>query len=158
MPKSNDGSAKNAEGATRPPILTCGCRYEPTPTWWRVIEGIGIAAVVFYAFVTWCMWRDSHANFIADERAWVSVPFPAAFPLNGTSVPVATQLVNSGKTPARRVEGDVVATVLNKGEEPTLGDFSIGHPHNRVYVGAIFSGAPIPLALPAVHYGAQAAE
>jgi hypothetical protein len=104
------------------------------------------------------MWRDSHNNFAVDERAWISVPIPTNFPLNGTAIPVATQLVNTGKTPARIVEADVVATVLNKGEELALGNFSVGHPHNHVYAGVIFPGAPVPITIPVVHYGPQAAE
>ena len=156
--KANNDRSKEAGGAPAKPVPPEVCRYEPTPRWWRFVEGIGIAAVVFYALITWCMWRDSHNNFVVDERAWVSVPVPTVFPLNGTSIPVASQLVNTGKTPAKTVEGDVVATVLNKGEEPALGDFSVGHPHNRVYVGAIFPGAPIPMTISVVHYGPQAAD
>jgi hypothetical protein len=159
MPKDNDDpSKKPVDVPTKPPVLHFECRHEPTPRWWRVIEGIGIAAVVFYAFITWCMWRDSHNNFIADERAWVNVPAPTSYPLNGTSVPVVTQMTNTGKTPARDVEWDVVATVLNKGDEPALGDFSVGHPHNHLYAGAVFPNAPVPIALPLVHYGPQAAD
>jgi hypothetical protein len=159
MPKDNDDPSKKSEDdPNKPPVRSCKCRYEPTPTWLRVVETIGVAAVVAYAFITWCMWRDSHDNFVTDERAWVNVPVPTVFPLNGTSIPAATQLMNSGKTPARGVEGDVVATVLNRGEEPALGDFSVGHAHNRLYVGVVFPGAPIPLVMPLVHYGPQSAD
>jgi hypothetical protein len=104
------------------------------------------------------MWRDSHNNFIVDERAWVSVPVPTMYPLNGTSIPAVTQITNSGRTPAKHVEGDVVATVLNKGEEPTLGDFSVGHPHERLYVGPVFPGAPIPITITVAQYGPKTAE
>jgi hypothetical protein len=168
MVKSDDDSSKKHHHAgTTPPIHPkerptakehCQCRYEPTQRWWRVVEGLGVAAALFYAGITWFMWRDSHHGFRTDERAWVSVPAPASYPLNGASIPVVTQIVNSGKTPARDVEWDVVATVLNKGEEPTLGDFSVGHPHNHVIAGAAFPNAPLPLALPVVHYGPNNAE
>jgi hypothetical protein len=93
-----------------------------------------------------------------DQRAWVSVIVPTVFPLNGTSIPVVTQITNSGKTPAKDVQGDVVATVLNKGEEPTLGDFSVGHPHNRLYAGVVFPGAPIPTTINVVRYGPKVPE
>jgi hypothetical protein len=159
MPNGNDDpSKKEVAVPATPPAGPEQCRYEPTPAWWRLIELIGIAAVVVYSFITWRMWRDSHNNFVVDERAWVGVSVPTVFPLNGTSIPAAAQLVNSGKTPARGVEGDIVATVISKGDQPTVGDFSIGHPHNRLYVGAIFPGAPIPMTIAVVHYGPQAAE
>jgi hypothetical protein len=158
MQKGNHDPAKKVQPAPKHPDEPCQCRYPSSPSWWRVVEGIGVAAVVFYSFVTWWMWRDSHKNFVVDERAWLTVPAPTAFPLNGTFIPALTQIVNSGKTPARAVEIDVIATVLNKGEEPTLGDFSVGHPHNHVYTGAVFPGAPIPMTAPVVHYGPAMAE
>ena len=52
----------------------------------------------------------------------------------------------------------MVATVLKKGEVPTLGDFSIGHPHNRLYAGAVFPSAPIPITINVVKYGPKVAE
>jgi hypothetical protein len=95
-----------------------------------------------------------------DERAWVSVVLPSEFPLNGASLQAAFQIANTGKTPGKHIEGDVIATVLNKGDIPSLGDFSIGHPHNRLYpVGIIYPGSsPIPMTIPLVKYGALAAE
>jgi hypothetical protein len=93
-----------------------------------------------------------------DQRAWVSVPFPTAYPLNGTFIPAVTQITNSGKTPAKDVEGDVIATVLNKGDKLEF-DFSVGHPHNRVLAGGvIFPSAPVPTTIPLVNYGPKMAE
>jgi hypothetical protein len=158
MPKGHHDSTQKGRPAPKPPDEPCQCRYESTPRWWRIVEGIGVAAVVVYAVITWGMWRDSHDNFFIDERAWLSVPARTAFPLTGTFVPALTQIVNSGETPARAVEVDVVATVLNKGEEPALGDFSVGHPHNHAYTGAVFLGAPIPMTAPVVHYGPAMVE
>jgi hypothetical protein len=39
-----------------------------------------------------------------------------------------------------------------------LGDFSVGHPHNRVYAGTTFPGSPIPTTITVVHYGPTTAE
>jgi hypothetical protein len=62
-------------------------------------------------------------------------------------------MTNTGKTPARQIEGDVIATVLNKGDDLAL-DFSAGHPHNRLYpVGVLFNGAPIPINIKVINYG-----
>ena len=114
----------------------------------------GIPSFVFLYYQL----KESHEAMIEDQRAWVSVALPASFPLTGTSIPATTQITNSGKTPARGVEGDVVATVLNKGEEPALGDFSVGHPHNRMSMGVVFPGAPIPITITLIHYGPKNGE
>lgn len=93
-----------------------------------------------------------------DQRAWVSIVIPTAFPLNGTYIPIVIQIQNTGKTPATDVEGDYIATILNKGDKPALGDFSVGHPHNRLYSGAVFPNSPIPMTLTVVGYGPTTAE
>jgi hypothetical protein len=133
--------------------------------WWRspevwtaigtiMLAVFGIPSCVFLYFQL----KESHEALIIDQRAWLSVTFPANYPLAGTSIPVETQITNSGKTPARVVAGDVVATVLEKGEEPTIGDFTVSHPHNRLYPTVVFPGAPIPITLAVVRYGPKAAE
>ena len=82
---------------------------------------------------------------------------PNSFPLDGSSIPAPIQIANTGKTPAKDVEGDIVATVLKKGEEPSF-DFSTGHPHNKLYAGAIFPNAPINTTISVVRYGSQTPE
>ena len=95
-----------------------------------------------------------------DQRAWISVPFPTNFPLSGVSIPVVTQITNSGKTPAKDVQGDVIATVVKKGEKPALGDFSVGHAHDHLYAGGVvFPGYPVPTnIINVVHYGPGSRE
>lgn len=39
-----------------------------------------------------------------------------------------------------------------------MGDFSIGHPHNRLYVGVVFPGASIPTTINVVRYEPNVAE
>jgi hypothetical protein len=39
--------------------------------WWRVPEGLGIIAVIWYAAITHLQWQDLRHNFEADQRAWV---------------------------------------------------------------------------------------
>ena len=130
-----------------------------SPEVWTATGTIMLAIFGIPSFVfLYLQLKESHEAMIEDQRAWVSVALPASFPLTGTSIPVTTQITNSGKTPARAVEGDVVATVLNKGEEPALGDFSVGHPHNRLYVGVVFPGAPIPITIALIHYGPKKGE
>ncbi|MGC2421743.1 MAG: hypothetical protein WA405_08855 [Candidatus Acidiferrales bacterium] len=130
-----------------------------------LLELLTLVAVTTYAGIAFWqgrLTRESIINntrqFQIDERAWISVPFPVDFPSNGTLMQAVTKITNTGKTPARQVEANVIATVFNKGEEPALGDFSVGHPHNHIFAGALFTNAPIPLTITVVRYGPTAAE
>jgi hypothetical protein len=62
-------------------------------------------------------------------------------------------LNNFGKTPARQVEGDIIATELKKGEQPEFDLTKEGHPHNKFYAGVIFPGSPFPLSINVQRYG-----
>lgn len=88
-----------------------------------------------------------------DQRAWVAVPVPTAFPLNGSYIPASVEIKDTGKTPARKVGGNFVATVLKKGEVPAIGDFTIGHAYNKFKAPAIFPGQPLPMNIQLVTYG-----
>jgi hypothetical protein len=88
----NKPSPKNAE-------QSCGCRYEPTPRWIRILEAAGIVSAIVYAIITGLMWRDSHHNFIVDERCWLSIN--AGFPADiKEEVPIVGTIAvkNTGKT------------------------------------------------------------
>ncbi|MBZ5598559.1 MAG: hypothetical protein LAN83_09565 [Acidobacteriia bacterium] len=94
-----------------------------------------------------------------DQRAWVSIPFPVNFPLNGTSIPANTQIKNSGKTPAKNAKGDVIATIFSQLDKPTIGDFSVGHPHEQLETpGVIFPDAPVPVSIYVGTYHATGKE
>jgi hypothetical protein len=128
-----------------------------TPRWKKRLEivtlFVAIAAVLFAAL----QWYEMRQALFTDQRAWVSVVVPNTFPLEGAFIPASFQITNTGKTPAKSVEGDIIATVLKKGEEPSF-DFSIGHPHNRLYAGAIFPNAPITTNITVVRYKPQGTE
>jgi hypothetical protein len=122
--------------------------------WTKVAAGLLFLTAIIYFF----QWRAQINALRVDQRAWISVPNPTSYPLNGTFIPLSTQMTNTGKTPARIIEGDVIATVLNKGEDFSF-DFSPGHPHTRLYpVGVIFPGAPIPINLTIVKHGPKGPE
>jgi hypothetical protein len=131
--------------------------HESTPRWKRILEMIAVGAGVFYAIVAYWQWHEMHRALLVDQRAWISVAIPTNFPLEGTSILAPLQIANTGKTPAKDVEGDIIATVLKKGVEPVF-DFSLGHPHNRLYAGAVFPNAPIPTTVPIVRYGPMVPE
>jgi hypothetical protein len=123
-----------------------------TQVWKKRLERatlfVAVAAVIFAAL----QWYEMRHALLVDQRAWVNVVVPTNFPLEGAFIAVPIQIANTGKTPAKYVEGDLIATLLKKGEEPSF-DFSIGHPHNRIYAGAVFPNAPLNTALSVVRYG-----
>jgi hypothetical protein len=132
-------------------------RSDGTPSWKILLEVTAVVVLVVYTTFAGLQWESMHDALLVDQRAWVSVVVPNSFPLEGSSIPASIQIANTGKTPAKDVEGEIVATVLKKGEEPSF-DFSTGHPHNKLYAGAIFPNAPINTTITVVRYGSQAPE
>jgi|HubBroStandDraft_4_1064222.scaffolds.fasta_scaffold18722_3 hypothetical protein len=106
--KTSDGGPKAPEVVPSPhnPDGPNHCRYEPSPWWFRLLEGAGIVAVIIYTGITWCEWRDSHSNFLVDERAWISVKeVKVITPYSATSEgKIGIRIINSGKTPALRTD------------------------------------------------------
>jgi hypothetical protein len=132
-------------------------RSDGTPWWKILLEVTAVVVLVVYTTFAGLQWESMHDALLVDQRAWVSVVVPNSFPLEGSSISASIQIANTGKTPAKDVEGEIVATVLKKGEEPSF-DFSTGHPHNKLYAGAIFPNAPINTTITVVRYGSEAPE
>jgi hypothetical protein len=132
-------------------------RYERTPRWKIFLEVAAFLTLVAYTTFAGLQWEAVHDALLVDQRAWVSVVVPTSFPLDGSSIPASIQIANTGKTPAKHIEGDVVATVLKKGEEPSF-DFSTGHPHNRIHAGAVFPNGLFNITIPLVRYGPKTEE
>lgn len=114
-------------------------------------------ALLFSTGIAGLQWYEMRHALQVDQRAWVSVVGPPSFPLEGAAIPASIQIANTGKTPAKHVEGDIIATVLKKGEEPSF-DFSTGHPHNKIRTGVIFPNGPFNVTIPVVRYGPHSEE
>jgi len=120
---------------------------------WRLDVTAFISIIALFAYFTQACYTRKAMR--VDQRAWVSVPFPNTFPSNGAELQAITQIIDSGKTPAKEVQGDVIATVFKKDDNPTIGDFSIGHSHERFHApGVVFPNAPIPITIPLGTYEA----
>jgi len=132
-------------------------RHDRTPLWKIFLEVAAVLVLVVYTTFAGLQWEAMHDALSVDQRAWISVIVPTNFPLEGSFILASIQITNTGKTPAKDVEGEIVATVLKKGEDPSF-DFSTGHPHNRLYAGALFPNAPLNTAISVVRYGPLAPE
>ena len=121
-------------------------------------EMVGLLFLIGYTTFAGLQWYEMHRALLTDQRAWISVDIPSStFPLDGNYIPVVLKIENSGKTAAKQMEGDVIATVLDKGEGPAL-DLLTDVPHNKIYAGAIFPNAPFDMAVTVARYGQRSPE
>jgi hypothetical protein len=89
------------------------CRYEPTPRWMRYLEAAGVLAVIAYAVITYFMWRDSHKNFVVDQRAWLSTGVVIPNPIKeGLRVEATVLVKNTGKTTAKQIRSEWNIVIL----------------------------------------------
>ncbi len=70
---------------------------------------------------------------------------------------VPTQLINTGKTPAKNVHGNIVVGVFKKGE-PLDFTYTPGHAHYFVQAGTIFPNGSITESFEAIKHGQDKAE
>lgn len=79
-----------------------------------------------------------------DQRPWIKVNDPTSGITIATNATVlgTLKLVNSGKTPAKTMEIEVVAQKLDKDEDPVL-DYSPGH--ITAATGTLYPNEPTPL-------------
>lgn len=129
--------------------------------------------VVVYTIVSICLWRAAqHANEIAsqgvtnadknfrrDERSWMAFKFvegSITFTLQKPFL-VPTQLINTGKTPAKNVHGNIVVGVFKKGE-PLDFTYTAGHAHYGLEAGTIFPNGSIVESFEAIKHGQDRVE
>jgi hypothetical protein len=116
-------------------------------------------AAAIYAGITFVQWRDANSNFKRDERAWMAFKFlEGNLTLTiGQSFLVPTELVNTGKTPAKNVHGNIVVGVFKKGERLNF-DYSPGHANYKINAGTIFPSGRIAESFEAIQHGQERAE
>ena len=129
--------------------------------------------VIVYTLVTVGIWyankkvaEDTHqsvvnadANFRIDERAWMAFKFMEGnitFTVDKSFL-VPTELVNTGKTPAKNVHGNIVVGVFKKGEALDF-TYSPGHANYAVRAGTIFPNGKIVESFEAIQHGQEHAE
>jgi hypothetical protein len=70
------------------------------------LEVLAVSGGLFYAAVTFQMWRDSHKNFVVDQRAWLLVAsnLPVLADIKeGMPLQSRILITNTGKTPGKKI-------------------------------------------------------
>lgn len=119
--------------------------YNRVPWWavlWKIIEGAGVAAVVWYAVITYRQWQDLRRNFRIEQRAWITAkPVPIKFSEMGTVTRQVT-ITNTGKIPASNLSVVCRSDIISKDASPIF-DYSISATHSRT--GIVFPGDSSPV-------------
>lgn len=123
--------------------------------WWEfaltILITVIIAAELVIAIYTV---RESERAVRLNERPWVNISVGQGRLIDGHPLLMPITFVNSGKSPAKDVSGEIVVNLLRKGQEPTFA-YETGHPRYAVDVGtaapnfpATLSWAVLPESLP----------
>jgi hypothetical protein len=88
--------------------------------WWRVFEGVGIAAGILYASVSYLQWRDLRHNFEIEQRAWISVHMSDPNVYGDVSASAALTMTNVGKSPALGIAAHMLFEVVDRHNGPSL--------------------------------------
>jgi hypothetical protein len=105
------------------------CHQQPTPWYWRLLEGIGIVFGIIYAIVALCQWRDLRQNFEVDQRAWLKVV--PIFPQKITIASLPIKVSNVGKSVASRASVDAVFEIVESSKTPSF-SLEKGHTHDDI--------------------------
>jgi hypothetical protein len=76
-----------------------------------------------------------------NERPWMNVAVGQGQLVDGQPLVMPIQITNSGKTPAKNVQGTIVLNLLHKGEEPGF-IYETGHPRYAIDVGMMAPNFP----------------
>jgi len=117
--------------------------YKTLNGWKVLLEIVALPFAILYAIVTWNQWRDLRRNFTLDERSWIEFK-----PKNDNaslstfdSAYIPVDMVNIGKTPARKVEILSNAEVLDRQSAPSF-NYNNGL-QATTYLGALFPNMPL---------------
>jgi hypothetical protein len=130
-------------------------------------------AATIYAGIAVLQWRankraaeatvqgvtNADKSFKQDERAWMAFKFvegSITFTINKSFL-VPTELLNTGKTPAKNVHGNIMVGVFEKGE-PLDFSYSAGHANYKVQAGTIFPSGKIVESFEGIKHGQERTE
>jgi hypothetical protein len=171
---STSGSGYNDRPLLPPEIREWLKRYWNTPrirSKWTDVATVTLTAVIA-AFAGWSIYvfdgqlQEMHKatviadrNFRIDERAWIGFTLAGdhiTFTL-GKPFLVPTEILNTGKTPARDVEGNVAVRIVEKDASIDF-SYAPGHANYRIHGGTLFPGGKIIESFEGIQHGAENAE
>jgi hypothetical protein len=123
-----------------------------------IVQILIFVAASFYGGVSYFQWQSQQRATKIDERAWMGFSLPSGLQIQKDAITkqaqallIPIQIINTGKTVAKNVSGDVVITVIDKGEKLTfnMSDYS----HYGLQGGAIFPNGQMGLTQPAIKRG-----
>jgi hypothetical protein len=98
-------------------------------------------------------------NFRIDERAWIGFTLASdhfTFTL-GKPFLVPAEILNTGKTPAKNVEGNIAVQIAEKGK-PIDFSYAPGHANYRIQGGTLFPSGKIIESFEGIQHGRENAE
>lgn len=128
----------------------------------NILSAVAAGAAIFYGAISYLQWRDSHHNFITDERAWITVAgtFPAISDLQTSLRKNMDMLLmanvdvrNTGKTIAESVVYDFDVGIPQSTEPVSI---TYDHPTTVGFVTLL--GQNIPNILPIIKHDANQQE
>ncbi len=137
------------------------------------LEAFGLLLLIVYTIATIAIWgankkaaeateqsvTNADKSFKQDERAWMAFKFmEGSLTLTiDKSFLVPTELVNTGKTPAKNVHGNIVVGVFKKGEDLDF-TYTPSHANYGVRAGTIFPNGKIVESFEGIKHGQEHAE
>ena len=137
------------------------------------LTGVAFLAAFAYVVITGLQLRQmrkstkatqaavEHAdrNFQIDERAWIGfsfIPGNLTFTV-GKPFFVPTMLLNSGKTPAKNVSGEIVVGIFPRGS-PIDFSYAPGHAHYVINAGTVFPNGKFEESFEGIEHGQSQAQ
>ncbi len=105
---------------------------------------VAVIAACVYAAIAATQVKDARTQFRKDQRPWIRVNLNPnlVIPVNGEFV-VPLDVVNTGKTPARDISGDVWIEILASSAAPELEPVS-AKPPAKFATGVMFTNQSVP--------------
>lgn len=160
--------------------ITCNTKRDCIDWITLGLEAFGLLVIIAYTFATivyvgitrsqWDAMRCANAltesNYANDQRAWIGISLRQkgyqiradAQTKRPIDILVAVDTINTGKTPAFGVHGNIAITVIKKGEQIPVGKYGPGHASYAVNGGVMFPGGDTQLARPAIKHGPRTAN
>jgi hypothetical protein len=104
--------------------------------WWKILEGLGIIGVIWYAAVSHIQWRDLRHNFEIDQRSWVMAEISMG--ITDPLPSVMLKATNVGKSPALKLLTVSMFEIVDRDKGPDLPPVTHDHLATRQQIQLLF--------------------